>query len=141
MSSRKKIATVLLALAVAAALAACGGDDGSTTGTAGQQQTDTANTNGSSPRPAPVPALETIVVRDGVPVGGPRKLEFDSGDEVRFAVRSDTAEELHVHGYEVERELRPGKATTISFPADLEGIFEVELHGSEELVAELQVNP
>ena len=59
----------------------------------------------------------------------------------RCAVRSDSAEELHVHGYEVEKELKPGKTTIVSFPAELEGIFEVELHGSDELIAELQVNP
>jgi hypothetical protein len=140
MNSRK-IATVLLALAVGAALAACGGDDGSTTETAAQEQTGAAGMNGAEPKPAPKQALETIVVRDGAPVGGPRKLEFDAGEEIRFAVRSDAADDLHVHGYEVEKELRPGKTTTISFPAELEGIFEVELHGSDELVAELQVNP
>jgi hypothetical protein len=89
----------------------------------------------------PGPALPTIVVRDGKPVGGVEELEFESGQEVRFAVRSDTPDELHVHGYDVERELPAGRTVRVEFPADIEGIFEAELHESGEQIAELRVNP
>jgi hypothetical protein len=86
------------------------------------------------------PTLPTILVRDGKPVGGIEKLEYDAGDMVRFVVRSDTPDELHVHGYDIERELPAGRTVRVQFPASIEGIFEAELHGSGEQIAELQVN-
>ena len=135
----KKLPAVLLVLALAVTAAACGDDE--PTATTGQEGSDVMRTDTPQPAPEPQPAVETIVVRDGAPVGGPQNLEFDAGEQIRFRVHSNTADQLHIHGYDVERDLKPGRATTVSFPADLEGIFEVELHGSGELIAELQVNP
>lgn len=87
------------------------------------------------------PSVPTIVVRGGKPVGGVEELDFDAGEEVRFAVRSDTRDELHIHGYDVERQLPAGRTVRVRFPASIEGIFEAELHGSGEQIAELRVNP
>jgi len=128
----------LFALVASLALVACGdSDDDTTTATT---SADTAREAKGGGKPA-APAMPTIVVRDGKPVGGIEELEYDAGDEVRFEVRSDSADEVHVHGYDVSKEIPAGRPTTVSFPADIEGIFEVELHGSEELIAELRVNP
>ena len=135
----KTIAAVaVLALAAALALAACGDDDDSSAGGGyGGAQTQ-ANTEKAPP---PKPAIETIVVRDGAPVAGIAELEYDAGEEVRFRVRSNTADEIHVHGYDVTKEVPAGGTVTVSFPADLEGIYEAELHGSGEQIAEIRVNP
>jgi hypothetical protein len=87
------------------------------------------------------PAIPTIVVRDGQPVGGVKELDFEAGDTIRFAVRSDAPDDLHVHGYDVERELPAGRKVVVQFPASIEGIFEAELHESEEQIAELRIEP
>jgi len=84
---------------------------------------------------------ETIVVRNGEPVGGVRELEYDAGERVRFEVRSDVADEVHVHGYDLMKDVAAGGTVSFSFPADIEGIFEVELEGLTEQIAELRVNP
>ena len=84
---------------------------------------------------------ETIVVRNGEPVGGVRELEYDAGERVRFEVRSDVADEVHVHGYDLTKDVAAGGTVSFSFPADIEGIFEVELEGLTEQIAELRVNP
>lgn len=133
---------ILLALAAIAGLVACGSDDGGTTGATREAITEErtasdeaeATTQGDQ-------AVETIVVREGEPVGGLRQLEFDAGEQVRFTVRSDVADEVHVHGYDVTERLPAGQAAPVSFPAEIEGIFEVELHGSGMQIAELRVNP
>ncbi len=138
---RSKLPAALLMLALAATLVACGGDDDSTTEATTGQGSATTGTETPKPSPEPEPSVETIVVNDGAPVGGPQTLEFDAGEEVRFRVRSNTADELHIHGYDVTKDLRPGRTAMVSFPADIEGIFEAELHGSGELIAELQINP
>jgi len=85
--------------------------------------------------------VPTVVVRDGEPVGGVQTLEFDAGDEIRFQVSSDAAEEIHVHGYDVSKEVPAGGTIEFDFPADLEGIYEAELEQLGVQIAELRINP
>ncbi|MET0557382.1 MAG: hypothetical protein ABW065_01745 [Solirubrobacterales bacterium] len=87
---------------------------------------------------APIP---TIVVRDEEPVGGIKKLEYDAGEVIRFKVQSDKAEEIHLHGYDVMKDVPAGGAVTFEVPAEIEGIFEAELEGAGVQIAEIQVNP
>ncbi len=68
-------------------------------------------------------------------------LEFDAGDEIRFAVGSDAAEEIHVHGYDIARDVPAGGTVEFDFPAEIEGIFEIELERLGTQIAELRVNP
>jgi hypothetical protein len=83
-------------------------------------------------------------VRDGEPVGGVQTLTYDKGDQVNLEVRLNRPEEkVHVHGYEIEK---PAETSPVrlSFPAKLDGIFEIEVHhldGTEAEIAELRVNP
>jgi hypothetical protein len=132
-----KRAVPLLAIAAIAGLSACGGsDDGSSsTGYSITESSSGAETTAAEP------AITTIVVKNGEPVGGVVELEYDAGEQVRFRVRSDAADEVHVHGYDIEEEIPAGGSVLVSFPAEIEGIFEVELHESEEQIAELRVNP
>jgi hypothetical protein len=43
-------------------------------------------------------------------------------------VTSDTADEIHIHGYDIEKEVGAGGTVTIDFAADIPGQFEVEAH-------------
>ncbi len=86
-------------------------------------------------------ALPRIVVRDGEPVGGVKRLEYSAGEEIRFEVESDSAEEIHVHGYDVSKEVAAGGSVSFAIPAEIEGIFEVELEELGVQIAELRVNP
>lgn len=131
-------AVVVLALSAGALLAACGSDDNDDSATTTASSTTTAE---DKPKPTPEPEIDTIVVRDGAPVGGVQELEYDAGEEIRFRVRSNTADEVHVHGYDVRKEVPAGGSATLAFPADIEGIFEAELHGSGQQIAEIRVNP
>jgi plastocyanin len=85
--------------------------------------------------------VTTIVVRNGEPVGGIAELEYSAGEEIRFEVSSDVADEVHVHGYDLMQEVPAGGTVSFDFPAEIEGIFEVELEGRKEQIAELRVNP
>jgi FtsP/CotA-like multicopper oxidase with cupredoxin domain len=89
-----------------------------------------------------------ITFRNGAPVGGVREIEVAKGDPVRLDVTPDVPAEVHVHGYEVAREVEAGQTAKLEFPATAEGVFEVEVHhlvnGEEESgvqVAELNVTP
>ena len=132
-----RVVTLLLALIAIGGLAACGGDDSTTDAT----PTTTAKGKDTGAAEGAKPAIPTIAVRNGEPVGGVEELEYDAGEQIRFRVSSNRADEVHVHGYDVEQEIPAGNTVTLSFPADIEGIFEVELHESEQQIAELRVNP
>jgi hypothetical protein len=54
-------------------------------------------------------------------------------------VRTDAGEEVHLHGYDIERQVTPGKPVRIAFTAKLPGRFELELHHPDALLAVLEV--
>ena len=136
MANPKRLVALLLTAVLAVALTACGGGSGGDTGagSTGGTEKQTGSTEKASGEP-------TIVVRDGEPVGGVQKLEYSAGDEVRFRVRSDVADEVHVHGYDLMEDVAAGGTVSFDFPAEIEGIFEVELEELGEQIAELRVNP
>ena len=87
------------------------------------------------------PAATRITVRDGKPVGGVRTIEVSKGDTIRFIVSSDQSDEVHVHGYDLEKPVGPSAPARFSSTADIDRMFEVELHGSEAQIASLEVQP
>ena len=137
MPHAKRVFAVLLAVSAIAGLAACGSDDSSDTGSAGNASGD----GGGHSITEVKNAVPTITVKNGEPVGGVQELEYSAGDQVRFEVDSDVADEVHVHGYDLMKDVPAGGSVSFSFPAEIEGIFEVELEGLKEQIAELRVNP
>jgi hypothetical protein len=107
---------------------------------AGKQREDREAARDRAAQPAE-PPIPTIVVRNGKPVGGVEEITVEAGERVRFRVRSNTTDEVHVHGYDIEREVGPGASAEFDFPATIEGLFEAELHGSGEQIAELRIEP
>jgi hypothetical protein len=107
--------------------------------------TDTSETGTGSTstatEPAPPPAPPTVRVVDAKPQGGIKKLEFDKGDQIRFRVVSDTADEIHVHGYDLMKDVAAGGSVTFSFKGSIDGRFVVELEDHKEQIAELDVQP
>ncbi|HEV2790222.1 MAG TPA: hypothetical protein VGV69_02860 [Solirubrobacterales bacterium] len=97
---------------------------------------------GEEPAPPPQPKVPTIVVdAEGMPVGGVAELTFEQGDTVRFKVKSAVADHVHVHGYDLMKDVGPGSTVSFDFPAELEGIYEAELEDRAEPIAELRVEP
>ena len=127
------IAAVIAVVAVLV-LAVAGGDDEQEATRA--QRTATATPGAAAtetPTPEPAPPLVTP--------GKVTKLRFEQGDTVRFRVRADVADHVHVHGYDLIKAVEPGKTVTFSFPADITGIFEIELEDAGEQIAQLRVDP
>lgn len=118
-----------------------GGDEAPATGGGDVEARTQPEDGGGEPAQPREPSLPKIEVRDGKPVGGVEELEFAAGDRIRFVVESDIADEIHVHGYDVEEEVDAGGSARFDFPATIEGLYEVELHHSGEQIAELRVNP
>lgn len=82
-----------------------------------------------------------ITVRGGEPVGGVQRFTLTQGEQVSVRVVSDAADEVHVHGYDLMRDVGPGKPATFILRATLTGRFEIELEDRGVPIAELEVRP
>lgn len=82
----------------------------------------------------------TVEVVDGNPVGGVQRVAVDLGSAVALMVTSDTAEEVHVHGYDILRAVSDGHPAHFAFNAEIPGVFEVEFEGSGRLLLHLEIS-
>lgn len=144
------IGAVLVVIAAVALIVLSGGEDDN-----GDKITDNGNaigkqdtTGGKNDKPEekkpPVtnPPVPTIVIgSDGKPEGGVAELVVDKGETVRFKVESMVADHVHVHGYDLMKDVGPGSTVSFEFPASIEGIFEAELEDRAEPILELRVEP
>jgi ABC-type glycerol-3-phosphate transport system substrate-binding protein len=144
----KAIAAVLVVAALALPLAGCGGDDEAspTTTTTTTETTDTATettetTTETTTEPPAGPTTVRVVVEGGVPKGGIVRETVKKGDTVVLVVTSDVADEVHLHGYDLSRDVAAGGTARIRFKATIPGRFEVELEERRVPIAELTVNP
>jgi FtsP/CotA-like multicopper oxidase with cupredoxin domain len=102
------------------------------TATATAEEPAAEDTPTPTPTPEPPPLLTA---------GKVTELEATEGETVRFRVRSDTPEEVHVHGYNISKAIEAGQTATMSFKAAITGIFEIEFEESGTQIAELKVEP
>jgi hypothetical protein len=132
---------ILIAVIAVIVLSSSTGDDEETAATPTPTATVEAGAAGTAtPEPTPEP---TPKPKPPPPLIGPGKvteLEFKEGEQIVFRARADGPEEIHVHGYDIEKEVGP-EPVRVSFPATITGIFEIELHGTGEQIAELRVDP
>lgn len=87
------------------------------------------------------PTIVRITVVKGRPVGGIPRPMVKRGAVVRFVVTVDRGRELHLHGYDVDRVVVPGKPVVLQVVARIPGRFELELHRPDAVVARLTVRP
>jgi hypothetical protein len=151
---------MLVAVAAGAlALSGCGGDTTATPETTSERPTTQATTTEATTTDAttttettttetpttttaaPKPRTITIVVKGGRPQGGIDRPTIDKGEKVVLVIRSDAGEAVHLHGYNVEKPVTPGKPLRIPITATLPGRFELELHHPDVVLAVLEVKP
>jgi hypothetical protein len=111
------------ALALAAGLTACAGTAASPSGSAA----------------APAGQRIDVQVSGGQVSGDAGRVPVPTGEHVTLVVTSDVADEVHLHGYDREAELAPGRPAEIVFDATIPGVFEVELHEAGTRLLSLQV--
>jgi hypothetical protein len=83
----------------------------------------------------------TIEVRNAKPVGGIKNVTFKKGGTVDLTVKSDTADEVHFHGYDVHKDVTKGGSVHFKFPAKIDGKFIVELEQHKQTLANVTVEP
>ncbi|MBD8507584.1 hypothetical protein HT102_13940 [Hoyosella sp. G463] len=135
MHASRRLASVAAALATAMLAlggAACGSTEDATSTTG-----DTSTSTGDAT--VPETTRYEFTVADGTRTDGASQVEIPLGTSVALTVTADTADELHVHGYDLTADTVPGQPASIEFVADLPGVFEVELHQAGTVVTQLRV--
>src|SRR3954451_14171064 len=129
-------------------LAACGGSGSGTTtaapaadSTTAAGVTPAAGTTTGAATTAPEPSVLTIKGVDEKPVGGIAKLKVKKGDQIHFIVESDSKQEVHLHGYDVAKDVDPGEPAEFDLKATIEGVFEAELEDPGVQILKLTVEP
>src|SRR3954453_3569207 len=130
------IGLVVVVAVVGFVIAKSGGSDNKKT-TATTSTTNGVTVKGSTPQNVPV----QIVVKNGKPAGGVKKIQVNKGDPVRFPVTSDVADEIHVPGYDFHKDVKKGGSVSFDFPARIDGVFVIELESRGEQTAALRAEP
>lgn len=116
---------------------------GSVATTSADTTTPTTTVPPPPPRPPspPPPARIRIVLRDGQPVGGVRRVTVAKGRRVVLVVSADVTDHVHVHGYDVMRDVAPGRPARFAFRATIVGTVEVELEDRGLPIARVTAKP
>jgi plastocyanin len=82
-----------------------------------------------------------LVIAKGKLVSGPSVVQVKQNDRVVFHVKSDAADEIHLHGYNLHLRLKPRESATLDFIADKTGRFTYELHHADLELGALEIYP
>ena len=115
---------------------ACG-SSGKTAGGGGAGATTT--TGASSGASQPAEQVISVTVR-GTQVAAKESYRVPVGAPVRIQVTGNVTDEVHVHGYNIMKELSPKTPAVITFRATIAGEFEVELENAHHRLFVLRVS-
>jgi hypothetical protein len=153
MSRNQRIGLIVAAALVAVlafVIASPGDDDDGENAAQTTRATETGKDTGTDTQanspPATKPVFTRIDVRAGEVAGGPAEIRVEKGDAVVIVVAADAPDDIHLHGYDIEKKVAPGQPARFRFKANLEGQFEIESHvaedaGRDPLVGTLIVEP
>jgi heme/copper-type cytochrome/quinol oxidase subunit 2 len=85
------------------------------------------------------PVTINVTIANGEVSPSGATYDVTKGAEVTVNVTSDSPDTIHVHGYEIEKDVIPGQPLVITFTADQTGRYEIETHAIEATVARLNV--
>jgi hypothetical protein len=93
----------------------------------------------TAPDPDAAVVIRIAVPSDTAPTV--RKYSVRRGREVEVVVRTELADHVHLHGYDLMTDVGPGRPGRIAFTADAPGRFEIELEDRGLHIADLEVRP
>ncbi len=70
-----------------------------------------------------------IAIKDGKVAEDQRAIRVTEDDTVHLHFTTDAPVVPHVHGYDIEEAVEPGRMTAITSKTDVTGRFAVEIHG------------
>jgi len=132
------IAAAVVVAVIAFVIASPGADDDADTAsqtsatTSSDPTAETGTATDAEASAPPKPKATRIDIRGAEVPGGPVEIHAKNGDTVVIIVSADAPDDIHLHGYDIEKPVEPGKPATFRFKANLEGEFEIESHVAED---------
>jgi len=80
-----------------------------------------------------------LAIREGTMT--PDEISVDEGDEVLLRITSDVPIEFHLHGYDLEEEVKPDEPAELAFKSTITGRFDIENEETQEELGLLLVQP
>ena len=146
----------LPAVAFLGVLAACGGSaatgtsgtTGTTTGTSTATASPGGTGSGTSTSGTTTAGTDTanacgtglqITVKGSAVTPPPGTTDVKAGCQVDLTITADRTSEVHVHVVDLEKPITAGQPLHITFTPTQQGVYEVELHDPDLLLAKLAV--
>lgn len=136
----KRVVLAAACVLAAVAVAGCGSGD-SESASSTDTTTTTGTTTTETTTDAATPTIVRINVVDGQPQGGIVRQTVSKDDQVVLVVSSDVADEIHLHGYDIARNVAAGGTVRLPFKATIPGRFEAELESRSVQIADITVEP
>jgi hypothetical protein len=92
---------------------------------------------------SPTPAYDVVVnltVSGGKVTGDTPRAKVKKGQRVAIVVKSDVADEIHLHGYDKHVDVGAGGSATLVFVASIPGVFTVELESRSRELTKIEVS-
>ncbi|MFT3970198.1 MAG: cupredoxin domain-containing protein [Micropruina sp.] len=99
----------------------------------------TSSSNPTLASSSSAPTTITIELADGKVSPNGSRIDLTKGETFVLDITSDRDDEVHVHGFDKEIEVKAGKRVRVEMVADRTGRYEVESHHPELLIAVLQI--
>jgi exo-beta-1,3-glucanase (GH17 family) len=139
MKSARPLATaVALAGVLAASACSTGGSDSSSSSSSAPSSSSSSSsssaTSSGSSSPTAASELPANVKVYPVRITGktvtpaPSNVDLPLGHTLRLVVTSDHNDQIHVHGVDIEKDLKAGQPLTIEIKPTQSGVYEVETH-------------
>lgn len=106
------------------------------TTTGGETTATTTTTTATTEEP-----VRAEIVVEGGEVSGPERVRLEEGQRLVLVVRADVVDHVHVHGYDLMRDIGPGQPARFAFRVTDPGRFDVELEDRQQPLTELVVSP
>ena len=136
------LAAAAVVAVVAIIIIGSGGDDNNDSTTAAQTTpAATVTGRGTLATPAPKPPIQVITIKNGKAVGGVQTVSVKKGDRARFKVVSDADHEIHLHGFDIAKDVKAGGSVTYNVKTDAPGIYEFEIEETGTKIGQVKVEP
>jgi hypothetical protein len=128
---RRTLASLAVVLCALTLTSACGGDEGGDGGSA----------SGGTSQQGEAPKTIAVTIKGGQVTPNGDRVEVDAGQDVELDVTADAPGEIHVHSTpEQELEYEEGKSTLTITNLEQPGTVDVEVHGLDKVIVQLEVH-
>lgn len=118
-----------------------GGGDNKDSSTAAQTTTTATQSTGATTAAPAKPAIQVVTIKGGKAVGGAQTITVKKGERARFKVVSDADHEIHLHGFDIAKDVKAGGSVSYDVKADAPGIYEFEIEETGTKIGQVKVEP